>query len=61
MGRVLGPGGGLEAVYRLVQQQAAALAYMDMFWVYCLAALAAIPLVLLLRRPAAMRGDVAAH
>jgi len=59
--QVLGSQAGLTAVYRLVQQQAASLAYMDMFWIYCLAALAAIPLVLLLRRPAAMKGDMAAH
>ena len=62
MGRVLGHGTGLEAVYRLVQQQAAALAYMDMFRLYAWAALAVVPLVLLIRRPAAPKaGEVAAH
>ena len=61
MGRLLGRGAGLEAVYREVQRQAAALAYMDMFRVYAWAALAALPLVLLLRRPTAKPGEVAAH
>ena len=59
---VFGPQAGLATVYRLVQQQAAALAYMDMFWLYAWAALAVIPLVLLMRRPRAPKaGEMAAH
>jgi MFS transporter, DHA2 family, multidrug resistance protein len=62
MGRLLGSGAaGLEAVYREVQQQAAALAYLDMFRLYAWAALAVVPLVLLMRRPTAKPGEVAAH
>ena len=60
--QLLGPQTGLAAVYRLVQQQAASLAYMDMFWLYGWAAVAVIPLVLLMRRPAAPKaGEMAAH
>ena len=59
--QLLGPQTGLAAVYRLVQQQAAALAYMDMFWLYGWAAVAVVPLVLLMRRPAAPKaGEMAA-
>ena len=60
--QVLGPQTGLAAVYRLVQQQAASLAYMDMFWLYAWAAVAVIPLVLLMRRPTAPKaGEMAVH
>ncbi|MBV9124713.1 MAG: MFS transporter, partial [Planctomycetes bacterium] len=52
---------GLGQMYALVQQQALALSYLDMFRLFSLASLAVIPLVLLMRRSVADKGQAAAH
>lgn len=48
------------AIYQLVQQQALALSYFDLFWLFSVASLAIIPLVLLMRKSVAPPEGVAA-
>ena len=48
-------------VYGLVQQQALALSYLDLFRLFAVAMVAVIPLVLLMRRSVAGKGALAAH
>jgi DHA2 family multidrug resistance protein len=52
---------GFGMLDRLVQQHSLALSYFDLFWVFGVAALASIPLVLLMRRSVAEKGAVAVH
>jgi DHA2 family multidrug resistance protein len=52
---------GLRMVYGLVQQQALALSYLDLFRLFAVAMVAVIPLVLLMRRSVAGKGALAAH
>jgi DHA2 family multidrug resistance protein len=48
-------------LYAMVQQQATTLSYVDSFWVFGMIFLAMIPLVFLMRRPAAGESPVAGH
>jgi DHA2 family multidrug resistance protein len=52
---------GLRMIYQIVQQQAAAMSYLDMFWLFSLLALAVIPLVFLMKRPTSTGGSLSAH
>jgi MFS transporter, DHA2 family, multidrug resistance protein len=52
---------GLRMLYQIVQQQAAAMSYLDMFWLSSMLALAVIPLVFLMKRPAGVAGSLTAH
>ena len=58
-----GPGRppGLRMLEGTVVQQAAAMAYFDLFWLYAILALTMIPLVLLMRRSVAEGGTMAVH
>jgi DHA2 family multidrug resistance protein len=51
----------LGRIMLLVQQQALALSYLDMFRLFAVASLLVVPLVLLMRRSAAQGAPVAAH
>jgi DHA2 family multidrug resistance protein len=53
--------GPLAMVYGVVHQQAAILSYMDIFQMFAILILLAVPLVLLMRRGAATAESVAAH
>jgi hypothetical protein len=50
MEQTLGPGRGLRAMYGLVQQQAAAMSYLDLFRLFAILILLVAPLVLLMKR-----------
>ena len=52
---------GLGLLYRIVQQQAAALSYLDMFWLFSMLSFATIPLVFLMKRSASSGEHVAVH
>ena len=52
---------GLGMMYRIVQQQAAAVSYLDMFWLFALLSFAVIPLVFLMKRSRSAAGSVAVH
>ena len=47
----------LQALANLRQQQAASLAYFDDFWLFGVLALALVPLVLLMKRSVAEKGE----
>ncbi len=47
----------LQALANLRQQQAASLAYFDDFWLFAVLALALVPLVLLMKRSVAEKGE----
>ncbi len=51
---------GTGMLSQMVAEQARVMAYLDPFWVFTLMALAALPLVLLMKKAVA-RGDVAMH
>ena len=48
-------------IYGLVQQQAAMLAYIDVFWVFGWMFLLMIPLVFLMKKTTPHKGPVAVH
>jgi MFS transporter, DHA2 family, multidrug resistance protein len=52
---------GLAMMYQFVQQQAAAISYLDMFWLFSMLSFAVIPLVLLMKRSASDGGSIAVH
>ncbi len=52
---------GLRMIYQVVQQQAMAMSYLDMFWLFSMLALVVIPLVFLMKRPTSTGGSLAAH
>lgn len=54
-------GQGLLMLYRIVQQQAAAVSYLDMFWLFALLSFAVIPLVFLMKRSRSEGGSLAVH
>ena len=47
----------LQALENLREQQAASLAYFDDFWLFGVLALALVPLVLLMKRSVAEKGE----
>ena len=51
---------GMEMLSSTVQQQARMMAYNDIFWIFWVMALAALPAVLLMKK-AVMKGDPVAH
>ncbi len=52
---------GLAIMYQYVQQQAAAISYLDMFWLFSMLSFAVIPLVLLMKRSASDAGSLSVH
>ncbi len=50
---------GMGMVPQMIRQQARVMAYLDAFWIFAIMALAALPLVLHVKKPVA-RGDVSA-
>jgi MFS transporter, DHA2 family, multidrug resistance protein len=52
---------GLAILYRIVQQQAAAVSYLDMFWLFALLSFAVIPLVFLMKRSKSEGASLAVH
>ncbi|MDR3634742.1 MAG: DHA2 family efflux MFS transporter permease subunit [Isosphaeraceae bacterium] len=58
---VIGRRQGLAMMYQVVQQQAAAVSYLDVFWVFGVLSFAVIPLVLLMKRSASDGGSIAVH
>jgi DHA2 family multidrug resistance protein len=48
-------------MYQAVQQQAAAISYLDMFWLFAMLSFAVIPLAFLMKRSTADGGSLAAH
>jgi DHA2 family multidrug resistance protein len=51
---------GMGMVSQMVREQARVMAYLDAFWIFTIMALAALPLVLLMKRSVA-QGEVAVH
>lgn len=51
---------GFALMYRMVQDQARLMSYLDVFWIFAAMALAALPLVLLMKKSVARRG-LSAH
>ena len=58
--RVVAEQQGMGMVSQMVREQARVMAYLDAFWIFAIMALAALPLVLLMKRSVA-QGEVAAH
>lgn len=52
---------GLGMMYRIVQQQAAAVSYLDMFWLFSMLSFAVIPLVFFMKRSGSDGGSLAVH
>lgn len=52
---------GLGVMYQIVQQQAAAISYLDMFWLFAMLSFAAVPLAFLMKRSTADAGNLAVH
>jgi DHA2 family multidrug resistance protein len=52
---------GLAIMYQNVQQQAAAISYLDMFWLFSMLSFAVIPLVFLMKRSASDGGSISVH
>ena len=52
---------GLSMMYQIVQQQAAAASYLDVFWLFSMLSFAVIPLVLLMKRSVSDGGSMAVH
>ena len=48
-------------MYQVVQQQSAAVSYLDMFWLFSMLSFAVIPLVLLMKRSASDGGSIPVH
>ena len=51
---------GQGLLSQMVHNQAREMAYLDAFWIFAIMALAALPLLLIMRKSVA-RGDLAAH
>ena len=58
--RVVAEQQGMGMLAQMVHDQARVMAYLDAFWVFAIMALAALPLVLLMKKSVA-RGGLAAH
>ena len=52
---------GLWMMYQVVQQQATAVSYFDLFWLFAMLSFAVIPLVFLMRRAKTDGASLAAH
>jgi DHA2 family multidrug resistance protein len=52
---------GLHTMYQVVQQQAAAISYLDMFWLFAMLSFAVVPLAFLMKRSTADGGGLAVH
>jgi DHA2 family multidrug resistance protein len=52
---------GLRMMYQAVQQQAAAMSYLDMFWLFAMLSFAVIPLAFLMKRSTSAGGSLAVH
>jgi DHA2 family multidrug resistance protein len=52
---------GLGMLYGMVQREAMAMSYLDLFWLFGVLSLAVIPLVFLMKRAVAQGGGMAAH
>jgi DHA2 family multidrug resistance protein len=52
---------GLRIMYQVVQQQAAAVSYLDMFWLFAMLSFAVIPLAFLMKRSTSDGGSLAVH
>ncbi len=52
---------GLQIMYQAVQQQASAVSYLDMFWLFSLLSFAAVPLVFLMKRSPSDGGGISVH
>jgi DHA2 family multidrug resistance protein len=52
---------GLSMLYQVVQQQATAVSYFDLFWLFAMLSFAVIPLVFLMRRAKTDGASLAAH
>jgi DHA2 family multidrug resistance protein len=52
---------GLRMMYQVVQQQAMALSYFDLFWLFAMLSFAVIPLVFFMKRSVSDGGNIAAH
>jgi MFS transporter, DHA2 family, multidrug resistance protein len=52
---------GLQIMYQAVQQQASAVSYLDMFWLFAMLSFAAVPLVFLMKRSASDGGGISVH
>ncbi|MBV8318470.1 MAG: DHA2 family efflux MFS transporter permease subunit [Planctomycetaceae bacterium] len=52
---------GLRMMYQFVQQQAAAVSYLDMFWLFAMLAFAVIPLAFLMKRSTSDADSLAVH
>lgn len=52
---------GLRMMYGMVQREALAMSYFDLFWIFGMLSLLCIPLVFLMRRAVAEGGGMAAH
>ncbi len=58
---VLARSRGLGMMYGMVQRQAMAMSYLDLFWLFGMLSLAVIPLVFLMKKAVAQGGGMAAH
>jgi hypothetical protein len=58
--RVVAEQQGVGVLSQMVHEQARVMAYLDAFWIFAIMALAALPLVLLMKSSVA-QGKVAAH
>jgi DHA2 family multidrug resistance protein len=52
---------GLRMMYQVVQQQASAISYLDMFWLFAMLSFAVIPLAFLMKRSTSDGGSLAVH
>jgi DHA2 family multidrug resistance protein len=52
---------GLAMMYQVVQQQSAAISYLDMFWLFAMLSFAVIPLAFLMKRSTSDGGSLAVH
>ncbi len=52
---------GLRMMYQVVQQQASAVSYLDMFWLFAMLSFAVIPLAFLMKRLTSDGGNLAVH
>jgi MFS transporter, DHA2 family, multidrug resistance protein len=52
---------GLRMMYQVVQQQASAVSYLDMFWLFAMLSFAVIPLAFLMKRSTMDGGNLAVH
>jgi DHA2 family multidrug resistance protein len=52
---------GLHMMYQVVQQQSAAISYLDLFWLFAMLSFAVIPLAFLMKRSTSDGGSLAVH